>query len=147
MSTYFSNGIKILIDGQNQPVQDNLVGLHINFVDTQNESSNQKTITVVNEQQQTSMFKGNYLIIQFHFYSDHYKIFATKELDISKGTDELYSGTGSKVSIVGSRQTSNILISMTSKQEPSAAADWIKHELSGSQIDIELEPDRYYEIP
>ncbi len=147
MSTPFSKSIKILIDGQKvQPVEDILAGLQINFVDTQNELSNQKIITVVNEQQQTSIFKGNYLIIQLHFYSDYYKIFVTKEVDISKVADELYSGNASKISIVGSRQTSDILISMTNKQEPSPS-DWIKYKQTGSKIDIDLEAEAYYELP
>lgn len=55
MSIPCGKSINILIDGQkNQRAENNSACLQINFIDTQNELSNQKTISVVNEQPQTT---------------------------------------------------------------------------------------------
>lgn len=138
MSATFNKYINILIDKQNkQALEDGLVGIQLNFTDTQTELSVQKTISIVNGQQ-TLTYKGNYLIIQVHFYSDYYKIFVTKEVNLSKAAEELYSGNASQVSVVSSRQASNVLLSTTTKENPSAA-DWKRNNLTCYELDITME--------
>lgn len=129
-------------------IKEKLVGIQVNFVNTENERSNEKAISVMNENQK-SEFKGNYLIIQFHLHSENYVLLATKEIDISKNTEQLYSGDLPHISIKGNNENSDLLIQMTTKEKPSPD-DWEKWKVTGSKIDIELigpvGPVDYYEL-
>lgn len=145
MSGTFNKSINITLDKRiNQPVDDDLVGLQINFIDTQIEISVQKTISVVNGPQ-TSTYQGKYLIIQFHFYSDDYKIFVTEKANILTAAEELYSGDASKIVVFSSRTSSNVLLSTTNKQNPSAA-DWKRYSLICSELDITMDDKRFVEL-